>query len=238
MDNEPVVTEPITDPIPSSEPNPSNNERPDLSTELSQLNQQTIREQQETIVKLQNDLAQRNATPVVPQDDTTSFLNAPRQAIRDEVASQVKPLQDFVAGLTRDRAYEKLVNDLQFRAPKMHAGYLEVKGYVDQLMATQEPSPQNLMGAITMAKGAIAMGLTSEQPTPTPNKVTPPNIPPSAPPAPRIVNAGADRIDQLVNAMTESQRKAARLQGFTDMRQYIQFSEGDDMSIDDMKGVK
>lgn len=240
MDNEQVVESETETPSVSSEANPSSSVKQDLSTELSTLNQQTIREQQETIARLQTELAQKNATPVKEQDDTTSFLNAPRQAIRDEVASQVKPLQDFVSEMRRDREYDRLVDRLKTQAPALYAGYLENQTYVDQIMSTQEATPQNLVGAITMAKGAVAFGLAGN-PNPTPPKatttLTPPNIPPSAPPAPKRGEAGKDRIDQLVEAMTESQRKAARLQGFTNMREYIEFTEADG-DIDSLKGIK
>jgi hypothetical protein len=234
-ETEVVETQPPSEPVLESPANPSPS-TDNLRLEFDSLTRQTLSDQAATIQRLQNDLARKNETPVAPaKDDPSTFLEAPRTAIRDEVRAEVqaavKPLIDFTQQMARESSYRQLIGRLQSGAPALYTAYTTNQHYVDQLMAGQDATPQNLQAAILMAQGASSLGLggggaAPVQPlTTTPARtVTPPHIPPSPPPAPRKVTPEAE-IDQKIAAMTETERRAAKLSGFTDLKQYIAFRD-------------
>lgn len=222
---------------------------PSIREELASLHSSTIVEQQQMIMKLQRDLAEKNATPaIIKDDDPATFLNAPRTAVRDEINTalkeQVAPLLEFVQETRRGQAYTALVQRLKRSAPALHALYEENADYIDQMMGNQEATPQNIQAVILMAKGAASLN-TPHIPVPvaaaaTPpvrEPVIPPNLQPS-PPTPPRKSSGKDPIEAAVEALTESQRKAAKFAGFTDLKEYVQFLNADtDMSSWPVKGA-
>lgn len=216
---------------------------PSIRDELASLHSSTIVEQQQMIMKLQQQLADKNATPIVARtDDPADFLSAPRTAVRDEINSalkeQVAPLLEFVQETKRGQQYTALVQRLKRSAPALYALYEENVDYIDQMMIGQDATPQNIQAVILMAKGAASLN-TPHIPVAVVKeelKVTPPNLPPSPPTPPRKAS-GKDPIDAAVEALTESQRKAARFAGFTDLREYVQFLSADtDMNSWPVKG--
>ena len=232
VETPPVETPPAENVTPTA-PSPPN---PTLSTEVFQLQQRALSESAAEIQRLQRELAAKNATPVEPPKPEKFFEN-PNQAIRDEVAAQIKPLTDFVTQMSSERQYESLIQQLQHGAPQLYDLYLKVKPYVDDAMRkVPQPNLQALQFTITSAYGAVAAGLapapagynpapvSTPTPAPTPVSVTPPNIPPSPPTPPRRPTAG-DELDSKVAAMTEAERTAAKLMGFHDLKQYVQFRD-------------
>lgn len=250
MDNEEAVTEnPPSESIQNTEIIPAaEQEAPtsNLRAELALLSTQTVTEQRERIIALeaQLKLSRENATPVRAEpEDPAHFLNAPRQAIRDEIntsiAEQIKPLKDFVFNFEKQNQYTRLVDAMKTRAPALYAAYLEDAGNIDQLMQNQDPTPNNMQACILMSRGAASLGLSENRTPPTPPtqpKVSPPNLPSSPPPAPRKVPVDPGDLDAKVAALTESERKAARLMQFKDLKEYVKYRDlPDDTAVSDWK---
>jgi hypothetical protein len=227
VENPPAI--PAEPTIPASPPAQST----ELRVELDRLSRQTISEQAGRIQQLQEELANRNATPVAPTPPTAFFEN-PHQAIRDEVARAVAPLVQFTQQISKQQAYQKLVGDMQANAPHLYAAYQRVQSQVDATMANADPTPANLQFAILSATGAAQLGLipgapapvAPNPPTPAAPLIQPPNIPPSPPTPPRKATGG-DGLDAKVAALTESERAAAKMMGFSDLRQYVEYRDAD-----------
>ena len=241
---EQVTTEPTNPPAPNSNPTveaPKPSINPDqLRTELASLQQSIVREQAQRIVELQQELANKNATPSAPADDAARFLEAPRQMIREELQQVVAPLIEFMGGIKKTSAYDNLKAEA-----KRHATFgpllTEVEATVDRLMANSEPTPQNLQTAVFSALGMARAGLLPGAPTapvtqPTTPPVTqqprepvttPPYIPPSPPAPPRSGGSPADTMKAKIAALTETEREVIRRWGCTP-EQYITNRDADE----------
>jgi hypothetical protein len=237
----PVDTEVVDPPVVDSPPEvvkPSTDDSAALRAEFAEMNRQALSENAAELSRLrQENETLRNATPTKPKDESfNAFMENPRSAVREEIQAVVAPLLELRSELTKERQYNALKAGLA-KSPQLKRLYDKVAPYVDHMMASQDATPANLQASIISAYGAHEAGLlepiATDTPTPTPTpKVpdtpTPPHIPPSPPPAPRKAAPTANaELDGKVEALTETERRIARAQGFTDLKQYVLYRDAD-----------
>ena len=176
------------------------------------------------LAEVEAELATLRAGPPPSQDDETKrYYAEPVQVLRDELATAIAPLKEFVSGMQSDNAAVGSKAQVKANYPQLadvFDGGLAEKMLNDGLKGV-EPTAENVRAVAFGVKGMIAAGvLTPTQPgqpvqpgvpvvlTPTNPALTPPAVTPSAPPAPA---APAPVLREL----TENERRIAKEWGMT-----------------------
>lgn len=193
----------------------------DLSRDMKQMREMYARMEQKL-----------NAEPPVPPEKASEmFFANPQSMIGQEIAKQLKPLNDFRAQMERNQKYETLKlqmkRDPRFVALKHEA----VESALDNLVSEHEAfDVSKVVRDYYTALGTVAATgqLTNETPTPPtpkePVSTTPPHLRPSAPP-PREVTPSKPGTRQL----TENEKHLARLNGMTD-EEYLREMGGESVT--------
>jgi len=240
----PIVPEPVVTP-PAAAPNPSPSTPPVVNPAPTNFREELDRLGRGALSTLHNQLAEAKAkiqqletsrTTEAPRPTGAEFLNDPVPIIQAELRNTVQPLKEFVEQMQAERRYDSAKTEIKRNYPALGAKFAELEPYVDQLMRGIDPSPQNIQAAFTQALGlqqlgqipAMQTGAPNAQPVipapvtipsapPVPTMPIPPSIPPSPPTLPvASPNAGADAaLKAKVDAMTEDERKIARMWGQT-----------------------
>lgn len=218
------------------------NEDQSINEELAALNldvqrdlARQLKEERAAKEQAQRELAQRNETPKSGAD----FLSDPAKMIRDEVNASIKPLASFVDKMVAREEYGALLDNVKQKLPSLFNAYQEYSAEVDAQMANQPKTFENFQAVVLMTRGAADVGLIKkrENTVTTPKPVdgtSPPYIPPSPPPAPRIESS--TKTEEL----TESQKRFARRAGMTDAEYHAALHSDNTLEgIDEaLKGAK
>jgi hypothetical protein len=193
-----------------------------------------LRQQQEKIQEQQN--SQPAAPSLTPDQARERFFNDPlgvlqeqQNNIKKELQETVKPLLEFAQSFKRESAYEGAKTKVK-QNPMVAAQWdPAIESFMDQAVSSGQVNTdeQTLLGVAIQAIGLKAVGMLpgsqpqqsnnpTPTPTPTPTNVThnPPNIRPSAPPAPNRTQQNRPR------QLTELEKRLAREQGMTEA-QYL-----------------
>jgi hypothetical protein len=229
--------DPPTDPTLINPPleTPPTNPNPTGATnveEVTQVFQNVVREGNRREQLLREELqrlrteSQRPAPPVDTRPAWERFAEDPEALIRKVVAEQTRELNQTAADIQRRTAYDTLINNAAASNPGFGQLYQAAKLHIDAGMQALQPTAENLAGVVRNVVGAIALGEIkvtlpnnnpppNPNPTPTPNNVlTPPNIPPSAPPLP----GGGKKTTKHPRELTENERHLMRLRGWNEDR--------------------
>jgi hypothetical protein len=241
--NSPEVTPPVDqNQNLSTENQPSSN----LSVDTTgrELFFAAIREKNEEIARLKKEAEQRTTTPKSSEENWGEFTQNPRDLIRSEVADAVKPLNDFIQKLQTGNAFSGL-KDQARQNPQWAKVLDKAGGYVDQALNGAAPTLDNVIAAINLVAGAIAMGNIKglsiddlrDSPTPTPKvtptpKTVPPNIQPSSSPLSR---PSADNGAKPWENLTETELAMCRVYRMTP-EEFWKQSQGDMITVDPTKG--
>lgn len=223
-----------------------NQETQTSNTDVLSLMQETLREthqraQAAEAEKLQMqqriwELEQQRNQPVVQQQEEvpTDFFQDPKKVLAAEIAKQVAPLNDFTKKLQRQEAYNNLKAQFMMH-PQYGPALQQIGAYVDQVMANQDPSPQNMVNAIQSVIGQLILQNPHlvAQPQPVQQQqpqrqqvVTPPHLRPSGAPTPsnNAGNPASYEERAKTHPWTENERRLARENNMT-MAQWLEFLE-------------
>jgi len=281
------MTAPVTDPnkpASSQPPNPGTNTDPNkpviddpnkpvttITSGQPSAREQLLLEEIRRIGKRTDDLSkalEEAKKPPEPSqaDKTKEFYDNPSKVIEEALKKTVQPLIEFRDEFKAQSAYEKLKTE--FKQNAIYKSFLEqpgVEAAVDQLMASNKPTPEAMRAVILGVKGGIDLGVIdlghgapSGQPNNDPNKppnqpsnkTEPPKVPdnlpphlrPSAPPNPADDRARGDdknaKYKALAENANENQRRLARENGLS-LEEYFQMNDVDPLDVVSSKvGIK
>lgn len=195
------------------------------------------------------------------QDRTKEFYDNPTKVIEAALEKTVRPLIEFRDEFKAQSAYEKLKTE--FKGNPTYKAFLEqpgVENAVDQLMASNKPTPEAMRAVILGVKGGIDLGVIDlgqgqpptgtrppegNQPPATGAPKVPDNLPPhlrpSAPPNPaddRARDPKASKYKSLAENANENQRRLARENGLS-LEEYFEMNDVDPLDVVSSKvGIK
>lgn len=228
MTNPPLIP-PVDDQTPPPDLTPDTSLNVDTTTPQSDGNRAlfllTLGEKDREIARLQA-LANQNNTPQVrqtPEEQWQQFTSAPKDMIREEVASQFTNVNSFIAEVAKEREITKLKN--AFRSDPRYAPIFQfAEAHLDQFLASSNTiNTQTMQLALLTVSGAIATGqiqvpglnlnLNSSTPNnPAPNNndrrsnITPPNTPRTTTPLPQ----NTEPTGEDTTPLTENERRLMR----------------------------
>lgn len=203
-----------------------------------------IREKNAEIERLRTQVEERNKpTPKTGEEAWGEFTQNPRDLIQQEVREAVKPLNEFIQSLQKGNAFQGLKQQARSISPQYARVLEKAEGYVDQALSNAAPTIENVVGAINLVAGAIAMGqinglsasdlLTS--PT-VPTKVpTPKLVPPTLAPSSSPIVRPTDNTTKPWENLTETELAMARYYKMSP-EQFWKQMQGDSIEVDPTKG--
>jgi hypothetical protein len=169
-------------------------------------------EKSKQITDLQTQLDSFKAQrPVVEEvTDGATFLTNPRKHVQEvvsiEMERQLQPIKQLWQEFAKTKHLENAKR--QFSSVPVYKQILDTYGdVVDQLIGTNEVTPQSVQAAILMVPGLLSTGQLATRDSKS--TMTPPNISSSAPPAPR------KQVEKPLD-ITEEEKLIARRLGKTD----------------------
>lgn len=183
--------------------------------------------------QLQRELEEARRVPKAPPAPITperekEFFDKPfsntRDIVREELASTVGPLNDYVQQQQRASLYIGLKSQMR-GMPQRFAYLTQVESLMDQIMQGQSVINDNVVvAAYNNALGYFISngGKLQDQTIPTPPTPTPTPVPPTPPhirPSPTLHNNNNPN-PRKTRPLNENEKKIARFNGFTD-EQYL-----------------
>jgi hypothetical protein len=219
----------------TQEPTPTPQPTSVDTSQVTAFYQRLLGDHQNRLVELQDRLDRYEKAPKepeirqVPADEWLTnpaehTTNVVRDVVRHELASTIKPLNDFATQLQTQNQYASV--KAKFSTVPQYKEMIDKYGaYIDQAMTGTAPTDQAFYNALVFVSGAINMGLVPQAGNTSTNTnanqpIKQATISSSPPAAPR-----GKSDDKPWENMTEKQRKAARAMGMNNQTYYYYLTE-------------